>query len=77
MNLTSWERHKLKKSLKSAASLIRAIKGFAKGFQGIEPFGGRGIVPIGPGLLFRLFEAVRDFQLPMIAPLKRSPGCRG
>ena len=74
MKRASWERHKLKKSLKSAASLIRAIEWFAKFFERVEPLGGSGVEPVSAGLLFRFLEAACGFNLPVLSPEARRAG---
>ena len=64
MKRTSFRSHNFKKSLKSAANLIFAIKGFAECFEGVESFGGRGGAPVSAGFSLRLGKAVGDDNLP-------------
>lgn len=65
MNSTLLLRHNFKKSLKSAASLIRAIELFSQFLQRVETIGRRGGTPEGTRLLFRIVKGGNDLKFPV------------
>jgi len=65
MKRTSFCRHNLKKSLKSAANLIFAIEGFSEFFECVEPFRRSGSTPVGAGFVLRFFETVDNHEFPL------------
>lgn len=64
MKRTLFRRHNFKKSLKSAANLIFAIKWFAEFFKGVKPFGRGCSAPVGTGLGLGFGEAICNNDLP-------------
>ena len=77
MKRTSFRRHNFKKSLKSAANLIFAIKGFAEFFEGVQSFGWCCRAPVGAGLGFGFGEVIRDYDFPTdAAACGAGLGCR-
>ncbi len=76
MKRTSFRRHNFKKSLKSAANLIFAIKGFAEFFESIQSFCGCRSAPVSAGFGFGFGEAIGDDDLP-IGPATGGAGFGG
>ena len=62
--LEACSRHNFKKSLKSAASLIFAIKRFTQRFKRVEALRRGGGAPVGARLRLGFCKTVRRFKLP-------------
>ena len=73
---TSFRRHNIKKSLKSAANLIFAIEGFTEFFESVQTFCRSRRAPVGTGL--GLGKAIGYDDLPFGAALGDADlECRG